>query len=355
MNHPIRALVVDDDRSWMEIISEILEDAGFLVDRADRLDMALEMVRNHAHRMAVIDLSLNERDHHNQEGLRMLDELHQRDPGCQALLLTGYATVELAVSAIKQFGATDVLRKETFSRSDFRKLVAKIGSETMTEPAPAPPQAADVPASDAGATEEATRVLIVEDDPGWQEILLEVLGDAGFNVRRCTSFGEALGCLRREKFNLAIVDLSLNPHLSGGQTSRSRPESLEGYRLLAAVRGANTPVIVLSGLTDPVLIEQTFDQQHIFAFLEKQAFNRRIFLQTVNEALRQAGSEGDSLSVLTEREREVLDLLARGLTNKEIGEVLVITTNTVKRHLKSIFTKLDIHTRAAAVNKYKAR
>ena len=45
----------------------------------------------------------------------------------------------------------------------------------------------------------------------------------------------------------------------------------------------------------------------------------------------------------------MLNLLAQGLTNKEIAEKLVITTNTVKRHLKAIFEKLDVHTRAAAV------
>jgi RNA polymerase sigma factor (sigma-70 family) len=57
------------------------------------------------------------------------------------------------------------------------------------------------------------------------------------------------------------------------------------------------------------------------------------------------------LSALTDREREVLDLLAIGLTNKQIAEKLVITTNTVKRHLKSIFEKLDVHTRSAATAK----
>ena len=56
----------------------------------------------------------------------------------------------------------------------------------------------------------------------------------------------------------------------------------------------------------------------------------------------------DELDALTNREREVLDLLAQGMTNKEIGEALVITTNTVKRHLKSIFEKLEVDTRSAA-------
>ena len=47
-------------------------------------------------------------------------------------------------------------------------------------------------------------------------------------------------------------------------------------------------------------------------------------------------------------EREVLVLLASGMTNKEIAHQLTITPNTVKRHLKSLFTKLDVNTRSAA-------
>ena len=57
------------------------------------------------------------------------------------------------------------------------------------------------------------------------------------------------------------------------------------------------------------------------------------------------------LAVLTVREREVLALLAEGMTNKQIASVLVITPNTVKRHLKAIFQKLCVRTRAAAAAK----
>ena len=60
-----------------------------------------------------------------------------------------------------------------------------------------------------------------------------------------------------------------------------------------------------------------------------------------------ASASGD----LTTRELEVLALLKQGLTNKEIAEALVISDNTVKRHLKAIFVKLDVNTRSAAVAK----
>lgn len=344
-----RALVVDDDRSWQEIIQEILEDAGFSVDVADTLASARNVI-SQPHQVAIIDLALKERDHHNQDGLSILSWLKAQDPACAAILLTGHATVELAVDAIKQYGAYDVLRKEVFNRGELRRLLTKIQASPSSDPAH-PTEKGLTPglAIPSKATDRKVNVLVVDDDQSWQEILVELLADAGFQVRVCSSFGEALGCLRRERYELAIVDLRLTR--SGSDLSgQSRPENLEGYRLLVGIQGGGTPVIVLSGLADPALIEVTFAQQNVFAFLEKQSFNRRIFIRTVNEALEKA-SVNPELDQLTGREQDVLQLLAQGMTNKEIAEKLVITTNTVKRHLKSIFAKLDIHNRAAAVAK----
>lgn len=59
--------------------------------------------------------------------------------------------------------------------------------------------------------------------------------------------------------------------------------------------------------------------------------------------------QADRLDDLTEREREVLALLGRGLTNQEIGEELVVTEATVKTHVRHIFEKLGVRDRAAAV------
>ena len=92
----------------------------------------------------------------------------------------------------------------------------------------------------------------------------------------------------------------------------------------------------------------------IFAYIEKQTFDRRTFTNLVHEAELSRRSTRD-LDVLTDRERDVLELLSQGMTNKEIAEALVISSNTVKRHMKSIFSKLDIHTRSAAAAKIVGR
>jgi len=107
---------------------------------------------------------------------------------------------------------------------------------------------------------------------------------------------------------------------------------------------------VVSGITEPEEIQRVFSEYSISAYIEKQAFDRAAFRRLIEET-KQIHESQSELSRLTEREREVLELLAQGLTNKEIAEKLVITANTVKRHLKAVFEKLNVHTRSAATAK----
>ena len=58
------------------------------------------------------------------------------------------------------------------------------------------------------------------------------------------------------------------------------------------------------------------------------------------------------LSVISEREISVLKLVVEGKTNHEIAESLFISINTVKNHLKNIFKKMNVSSRAEAVAKY---
>jgi DNA-binding NarL/FixJ family response regulator len=351
----MRALVVEDDNSWQQILSEILSDCGLEVEVAGSLDEAALCLKAQPHRLAVVDLSLSPNDHNNYDGLRVLDAVRRLDPNCRTILLTGFATVELAVTALTDYGAFTFLRKESFHRSQFRDIVYRIlvSPPNLTTPQPATGTAASSAAAKGQNVPQklpSERALIVEDDAGWRSILEELLTDAGFQVRACAGFGDALGFLRREKFTLAVIDLSLQGTNSAWDKSTPNEQNLEGYQLLTAARSEGIPTIVVSGITEPEEIQRIYSEHSISAYIEKQAFDRAAFRRVVEETRLMQHSLSE-LSALTDREREVLDLLAQGLANKEIAERLFITTNTVKRHLKAIFEKLGVHTRSAATAK----
>ena len=193
--------------------------------------------------------------------------------------------------------------------------------------------------------------MVVEDDAGWRSILSELLGDAGYQVRLCSSYGEALGCLRRSAYAVAVIDLSLSGTRltwpAGGRPS-SRNRAWTAIACWPARGRAAVPTIVVSGVATPDEIERAYAEHGIFGYLEKQAFRPARLPADDRGSTGSAPGGPASWLALTGREREVLELLARGLTNKEIAEALVITTNTVKRHLKAIFDKLEVHTRSAA-------
>ena len=341
---PIRALVVEDDPSWQQILGEILSDSGLEVDTADNVEEAAQALKSQPHRVAVVDLSLSPKDHNNIDGLRVLDLVRRLDPNCKTILLTGFATVEIAVTALTDYGAFTFLRKESFQRSQFRDTLSRILASAPQPSVDAASSKSDAASPRNPSAEAVERALVVEDDAGWRSILEELLSEAGFIVRACASFGDALGFLRREKFSLAVVDLSL-----GGLASRAQdhPQEMDGDQLLASSHVSGIPTIVVSGVANAGEIEKIYADYPITAYIEKQTFDRAAFRRAVDET-RAAHPTLSKLGALTEREREVLDLLAQGLTNKEIAERLFITPNTVKRHLKAIFEKLGVHTRSAA-------
>lgn len=337
---PFRAIVVEDDPSWQQILSEILSDSGLEVDTASSVDEAAQALKSQPHRLAVVDLSLSPNDHNNQDGLRVLDAVRRLDPNCQSILLTGFATVELAVTALTDYGVFTFLRKESFQRAQFRDIISRILATAPPMMAADPVKGAEK--NSAAPKETAETALVVDDDAGWRSILEELLTDAGFQVRACSSFGDALGYLRRETFALAVIDLSLNR-----ASAHAADPDLDGYQLLSSSSMDGTPTIVVSGIASAEEIQRIYSEHAISAFIEKQNFDRAVFRRVVDE-VRALHPTHSKLSLLTEREREVLDLLAQGLTNKEIAEKLYITPNTVKRHLKAIFEKLEVHTRSAA-------
>jgi len=342
-NNSLTAIIVEDDRSWQEILTEILTDSGLQVDVCDNLQSAISKLHTTSYRLGIVDLSLSEDDHKNQDGLRVLEAIKQFAPNCVSILLTGYANVELAVNVIQDYGAFTCLRKETFRRVDFREVIhhalaspQKVKDDIEIEEEHRTRSTTNI-IKEASSKQPFGLALVVEDDAGWRSLLSEILADAGFKVQTCTSYGEVQGMLKREHFQLAIVDLSLANSLKPAHNQ-------DGYHLLAKIQEANIPTIIVSGSASLDLIDRAYSEHNVFAYLEKQSFERNSFLETLHKVIAQSAIDRN----LTQRELEVLALVAQGYGNKEIATRLFISTNTVKRHLKSIFAKLEVGSRAAA-------
>jgi ActR/RegA family two-component response regulator len=219
----------------------------------------LQIIKSKTYRLAIVDLSLADSDHTNHAGLRILEAVHRLDPGCQTIRLTGFATVELAVSVLTEYGAFTFLRKENFHRAEFLDVV-KRALVCTPPPKYAPALSYETTISNLDSYKDAAvykkKVLVVEDDAGWRNILAELLADAGHEVQKSASFGEALRYLRREKYLLAVIDLSLTDAVVFGKGISN--ENLEGYQLLNCTRSEGIPTIVISGITSPVEIQRTY-------------------------------------------------------------------------------------------------
>lgn len=183
-------------------------------------------------------------------------------------------------------------------------------------------------------------VLVVEDDRDWQKSLDELVRDAGFIPVVTSTYSEATAALSKQSFVLAVVDISLafDDHLHRGGVDVLR----EIFNLPAKL-----PAIVVTGYATTELAIETLADLGAEYFFRKAKLDRRKFINIVKEK----AVEPNLLDVLSRRERQVLVLMGQGKTNPQIADELVVSVNTIKKHVQSIFTKLNVNSRAAAVAK----
>jgi RNA polymerase sigma factor (sigma-70 family) len=324
----LHALIVDDDPRWRAIVAEVLSELGWSI-RA--MAAPPEDVRDY--QLAVLDIALDPLLARNREGLDLIKQVTGQGTPC--VVLSGLEDDELAVQVKQLPHVLDFIHKTAFRRDGFINLVRQIGAPAVID---------------------APHLLVVEDDARWRAIYEDVLAEEGYTLHSAISYGEARGWLQREAIDLAIVDLHL--------ISSSAPEdNRDGFWFLRAARQRRIPTIVVSALGAPDDIDRAYEEYNVFAFVEKEGFDRREFRSLIAKALRSRPPEAPSdesaadqksavdskLDGLTDRERDVLELLTQGYTNRQIADQLGITANTVKKHVDHILQKLQVSTRAAAV------
>jgi RNA polymerase sigma factor (sigma-70 family) len=323
----LRALIVDDDPRWRAIVAEVLSELGWSITA---LAAPPDDVRGY--QLAVLDIALDPVVARNRDGLELTQQVAAQGTPC--VVLSGLEDEELTAQIKQLPGVLDFMPKTAFRRDVFINLVRQIGAPAIVE---------------------APHILIVEDDPRWRDIYEDVLADEGYVLHGAISYGEARGWLQREEIALAVVDLHLI-------SSAAPQDNRDGFWMLRAAQQRRIPTIVVSALGAPDDIDRAYEEFNVFAFVEKEGFDRREFRTMIAEAIHAHSLEAaadavadqkplseSALSELTDREREVLELLSQGHTNRQIADQLGITANTVKKHVDHILQKLQVSTRAAAV------
>jgi DNA-binding NarL/FixJ family response regulator len=210
------------------------------------------------------------------------------------------------------------------------------------------------------------RVVVADDLMLTREGIVRLLGDAGIDV--VGEAEDAQGLLRHVRLrrpDAAIVDIRMPPtHTDEGlvATQRIRSEHPEiGVLLLSQYVEPSYAVRLLEEHPERVgylLKQRVFDVAILVDALRRIDEGESVIDPTIVSRLLGRQRREDPLEELTEREREVLGLVAEGLSNQAIAGRLFITQRTVESHITEIFLKLDLdvnpesHRRVLAVLTY---
>jgi DNA-binding NarL/FixJ family response regulator len=203
-----------------------------------------------------------------------------------------------------------------------------------------------------------TRVLIADDDDLMRAGLAAVLSsDPEIDIVAEASNGrEAVARARRLAPDVVLMDVRM-PDLDGIAATRALSQAAPETRVLILTTFEEDDYIFggLRAGASGFLLKRTRPEELIAAVhtvaagesLLSPSVTRRVIDRMVSQPA--AEPSGLDAEELTPREREVLELLARGLSNAEIAQALVIEPSTVKTHVKRILMKLDLRDRVQAV------
>lgn len=204
----------------------------------------------------------------------------------------------------------------------------------------------------ASRTAPPLKVVVVDDHPMWRDGVradLEADGRARI-VGEAANAEEAVTVTTRERPDLVLLDLNM-PGLPGMVAIRRIAERLPGIRMLVLSASAAEPDVleaVKAGASGYLLKSATgtelVDAVHQVAAGEP-VFSASLAALVLGEFRRVAAGGGDRGQGLTERETEVLRLVAKGYTYAEIADRLVISVRTVQNHVQSILGKLQLRGR----------
>ena len=202
-----------------------------------------------------------------------------------------------------------------------------------------------------------TRVLLVDDHTLFRKGLAELLEQGGeITVAGIAGNGdEALRLLAETKPDVVITDLNMPPHGGIALLRRIRAEDWRGPVLILTVSDAEDDLADAMRAGAQGYLLKDMEPEDVVDAVRRAVRGETVVAPTMTMKLvhrlqggAPAAEKVDALKQLTAREREILDYLAQGLSNKAIARALDISYDTVKLHVRHILSKLNLTSRVEA-------
>ena len=192
-------------------------------------------------------------------------------------------------------------------------------------------------------------ILIVDDNPKY---IADALPMYGYDVEVATDGVQALKILQKNnKFDIILLDVMM-PNMDGWQTLKSiRSDNKLKHLSVIMLTAVNEESKQVSGLRAGAddYITKPFILPNLLARIEA-LLRRTKWQQEANQVSSDINIDiPQDIEPLTEREKEVLKLVAKGANNDTIAKELFVKEYTVKAHLNNIFKKLKVKNRTQAV------
>jgi DNA-binding NarL/FixJ family response regulator len=208
------------------------------------------------------------------------------------------------------------------------------------------------------APPRTVRVVLVEDKPDVRDSWIQLINSLpGFICAgSCTSGEEALRMIPTLAPDVVLMDIFL-PRMSGIECTSQLKLLLPKVQLLilTAVEDDELVFMALQAGADGYLLKRTKPEDLRAAMVDVLSGGAPMtseIARRVVESFRKAGRQPKETIRLSAREEEVLILLSKGYSNKEIADHLSIGVETVGSHLKHIYEKMHVRSRAEAVARY---
>lgn len=202
-----------------------------------------------------------------------------------------------------------------------------------------------------------SRILLIDDHPLMRQGMRQLLElDDQFHIVGEASNGtDGIQLALQTGPDVIILDLNMKG-ISGLDTLRKlRAEGVDARIIVLTVSDAPSDIFALVDAgVDGYLLKDS-DTTELLGQIRQAAKGESAFSEVVRKHLLERRPQQDPFSALTDRERDVLQWIATGMSNKQIAAHLFISEETVKVHIRNLLRKLNVHSRVAATVLYLER